>query len=128
MTEFYLIGLFVVLMTFNIVFFIWQKKKNDIYVEQVNKVWGKIAIIQRDVSALCTSGLGVDERVVSSERRVRKILERLDELEEHDSHEYLQEFQGAVKLAQEGSDVDEIVERCNLTVDEAKLLISLHKS
>ena len=128
MTDFYLVGLVIVVVISNIVFFIWQKKINDAHLEQVYKVWEKIAIIQRDVSALCTSGLGVDERVVSSERRVRNILERLDELEEHDSREYLQEFQGAVKLAQEGSDVDEIVERCHLTVDEAKLLISLHKS
>ena len=93
---------------------------------EVTKVRDKISTIQHDVSALCASGLGVDERVGGTERRVRSLIERLEELEDSDSYEHLQEFQGAIELAKKGAGVDEIVEKCHLTVDEAGLLIRLH--
>lgn len=88
----------------------------------------KFEIVQHDISALCASGLGVDERVGGTERRVRSLIGRLEELEESDAFEHLQEFQGAIELAQKGADIEEIVEKCHLTLDEAGLLIRLHKS
>lgn len=88
----------------------------------------KFEIVQHDISALCASGLGVDERVGGTERRVRSLIGRLEELEESEAFEHLQEFQGAIELAQKGADIEEIVEKCHLTLDEAGLLIRLHKS
>lgn len=88
----------------------------------------KFEIVQHDISALCASGIGVDERVGGTERRVRSLIGRLEELEESEAFEHLQEFQGAIELAQKGAGIDEIVEKCHLTVDEASLLIRLHKS
>ena len=96
--------------------------------ERVNEVGNKFSVIQQDVSALCASGLGVDERVGGSERRIRGLVERLEELEESETFEHLQEFQGAIELAQQGAEASEIVEKCHLTLDEAALLIRLHKS
>lgn len=94
----------------------------------VLEVSKKFEIVQHDISALCASGLGVDERVGGTERRVRSLIGRLEELEESDAFEHLQEFQGAIELAQKGADIEEIVEKCHLTLDEAGLLIRLHKS
>ncbi len=94
--------------------------------DEVAKVRQKVATIEHDVSSLCVSGLGVDERVAGLERRIRSLIERLEELEGSDSFEHLQEFQGAVELAKKGASVDEIVEKFHLTVDEAGLLIRLH--
>lgn len=113
---------------FCILLFIKQKKRLDLYEKKIEAVWNKIEVIQQDVSALCTSGLGVDERVGGAEQRVRSMIERLEELEENDSHEHLQEFQTAIKLAQEGAMADEIVEKCHLTTDEARLLLKLHQT
>jgi len=96
--------------------------------QRVNEVCNKFEVIQNDVSALCAGGLGVDERVGGLERRVRTMVERLDDLEGSDAFEHLQEFQGAIELAQQGAEPSEIVEKCQLTLDEAELLIRLHKS
>lgn len=105
-----------------------QKKRIDFFEHKLDEIWKKIEAIQHDVAALCASGLGVDERVGGAEKRVRSLIERLEELEESDSYEHLQEFQNAIKLAQDGVGADEIVEKCHLTVDEARLLLRLHQA
>ncbi len=105
-----------------------QQQYSKALEDKVANVCKKFEIIQHDISALCTSGLGVDERVGGTERRVRSLIGRLEELEESDTFEHLQEFQGAIELAQKGAGVDEIVEKCHLTVDEAGLLIRLHRA
>lgn len=105
-----------------------QQRSNKLLEEKVNDVCKKFEIVQHDISALCASGLGVDERVGGTERRVRSLIERLEELEENDAFEHLQEFQSAIEMAQKGAEAREIVEKCHLTVDEAELLIRLHKS
>ncbi|MBQ0725180.1 MAG: DUF2802 domain-containing protein [Cycloclasticus sp.] len=87
----------------------------------------KLESIQQDLSALCAGGLGVDERIGKIERRIRELVERVEELETNDAFENLQEFQQAIELAKKGADVAEIVEKCHLTTDEAALLIRLHK-
>ena len=96
--------------------------------KKVNEISKKFNAIQQDISALCASGLGIDDRVSGTERRLRSLIGRLEELEESDSFEHLQEFQSAIELAQKGAEAEEIVEKCHLTVDEAKLLIRLHKA
>ncbi len=105
-----------------------QKKLIAKLEQRIDEVCKKFDGIQNDVSALCASGLGVDERVGGTERRVRSLVERLEELEESETFEHLQEFQGAIELAQSGAEASEIVEKCHLTLDEAALLIRLHKN
>ena len=104
-----------------------QKSRLDTFDHKVEELESKIIAMQHDVSALCSSGLGVDERVDGTEKRVRSLIERLEELEDNDSSEHLQEFQNAIKLAQEGASVDEIIDKCHLTADEATLLLRLHQ-
>lgn len=105
-----------------------QQRLNKVLEEKVAGVCKKLDVVCNDVSALCASGLGVDQRVGGTERRVRSLIERLEELEESDAFEHLQEFQSAIELAQKGAAASEIVEKCHLTVDEAELLIRLHKA
>ena len=105
-----------------------QKKLISLLEQRVDEVCKKLDGMQNDVSALCASGLGVDERVGGTERRVRSLVGRLEELEESETFEHLQEFQGAIELAKSGAEASEIVEKCHLTLDEAELLIRLHKS
>jgi len=123
-----LVGAIIVVLLFALIQIFKQKKRINSYDQRIEELWKKIEVMQHDVSALCASGLGVDERVGGTEKRVRSLLERLEELEESDSSEHLQEFQNAIRLAQEGATSDEIVEKCNLTLDEATLLLRLHKA
>jgi len=105
-----------------------QKKLISKLEQRIDEGSNKFDGVQNDVSALCASGLGVDGRVGDIERRVRGLIERLEELEESETFEHLQEFQDAIALAQSGAEASEIVEKCHLTVDEADLLIRLHKN
>lgn len=118
---------FVLLLAMAILVFQQRRLMNGLE-QRVNEVCNKFEVIRNDISALCAGGLGVDERVGGLERRVRTVVERLDDLEESDAFEHLQEFQGAIELAQQGAEPSEIVEKCQLTLDEAELLIRLHKS
>lgn len=110
--------------------YLWlnQKKQQQIAEKKLQELWKKIEAIQHDVSALCSGARGVDERVGGNEKRVRGLLNRLEDLEESDPSGHIQEFQEATKLAQEGAAAEEIVEKCNLTIDEAGLLVRLHQS
>lgn len=127
--EHYSLGLIAVLCAAIIMLFIALfklQRLNKSFQHQLEKLGQKVTMVEHDVSSLCASGLGVDERVGGLERRVRSLIKRLEELEESDSFEHLHEFQGAIELAKKGADVDEIVEKFHLTVDEAGLLIRLH--
>jgi len=119
----------VILLLLVLIGFLFRQKTLISTLEQrLDEACKKLDGMQNDVSALCVSGLGVDERVGGTERRVRSLVERLEELEESETFEHLQEFQGAIELAQGGADASEIVEKCHLTLDEAELLIRLHKN
>jgi len=121
-------GAIIVVLVFVLIQIVKQKKRINSFDQKIDVLWKKIEVMQHDVSALCSSGLGVDERVGGAEKRMRSLYERLEELEESDSSEHLQEFQNAIKLAQEGATSDEIVNKCNLTLDEARLLLRLHQA
>jgi uncharacterized protein (DUF2141 family) len=129
--ELYIIALVMFLLVAVVVIFLMlskQQRLNEDLKLKVDDVRQQFEVIRHDISALCASGLGVDERVGGTEKRVRSLITRLEELEESDSFEHLQEFQSAIELAQKGALVTEIVEKCHLTVDEAELLIRLHKA
>jgi len=118
----------VLVFVFSLFILITQNKRNQALDKKTDDLWKKIEIIQHDVSALCSGARGVDERVGGNEKRVRSLLDRLDELEEADGPGHIHGFQEATKLAQEGASVDDIVEKCHLTIDEADLLVRLYKS
>jgi len=107
--------------------FIKQQKRTEVLIKEMAATSKKIEVIQNDVSSLCASGLGVDARVSETERRLRTLVHRLSELEESDTFENIQEFQTAIELAKEGVSAEGIVEKSHLTLDEAELLIRLHK-
>ncbi|HIG79424.1 MAG TPA: DUF2802 domain-containing protein [Cycloclasticus sp.] len=129
--DVYIFALIMFLLVAVVVMFIVISKQQSLckaLEKKVEDVHKQFEVVRHDISALCASGLGVDERVGGTERRVRSLIGRLEELEESDAFEHLQEFQGAIELAQKGAEAEEIVEKCHLTVDEAELLIRLHKA
>ncbi len=91
------------------------------------KLVSKVEAIQHDISAICAASTGVDKRISVSDRRIKDIVERLDEVENSEAFEKNHGFQGAVELAKKGADVSEIMDASHLTLDEAELLLRLHK-
>jgi hypothetical protein len=59
------------------------------------------------------------------EQRIRRLAERQDQLELRDPME--QTYAHAIRLAQKGVDVNELVENCGLARGEAELLLRIHR-
>ena len=127
-SVFILATFLVLVFVFSLFILLTQNKRNQVLDKKIDDLWEKLEVIQHDVSALCSGAKGVDERVGGNEKRVRSLLDRLDDLEEADGAGHIQGFQEATKLAQEGASVEDIVEKCHLTIDEADLLVRLYKS
>jgi len=129
--DIYVLILIAVLLVSVILLFVLlikQQKRTEALIKEVAAAGKKVEVTRHDVSSLCASALGVDERVSEAERRLRNLVARLSELEESDTFENLQEFQTAIELAKDGVSAEGIVEQSHLTLDEAGLLIRLHKN
>jgi len=123
-----LIAVLIILVVLLFLLFIKQQKYIEALIKEMAAASKKVEATRNDVSSLCASSLGVDERVNEAERRLRNLVNRLSELEESDTFENLQEFQTAIELAKDGVSAEGIVEQSHLTLDEAGLLIRLHKN
>lgn len=65
------------------------------------------------------------KHVDALEQRIRRLAERQDQLELRDPLE--QTYAHAIRLAQKGVDVNELVENCGLARGEAELLLRVHR-
>ncbi len=81
--------------------------------------------VKNDLRALCSSAVGVGERVGRLEGRLRQLSERQDQLDLREPS--AQPYQQAIKLVHNGADVDEIVEACGLSRGEAELVMMMHR-
>jgi hypothetical protein len=81
--------------------------------------------VQKDIHALCAGAINMGKHVDILEQRIRRLAERQDQLELRDPLE--QTYAHAIRLAQRGVDVDELVENCGLARGEAELLLRIHR-
>lgn len=84
-----------------------------------------ISRIQKDVHALCVGAINMGKHLDALEQRIRRLGERQDQLELRDPLE--QTYAHAIRLAQRGVDVNELVENCGLARGEAELLLRVHR-
>jgi len=85
-----------------------------------------IRSLRDDVGALCAGAAGVGDRVTRLEQRVRRQNERQDQMELRGSGGE-RPYQQAVRLVQNGADVDELIKACGLTPGEAELIAMMHR-
>ncbi|MEJ2573771.1 MAG: DUF2802 domain-containing protein [Gammaproteobacteria bacterium] len=81
--------------------------------------------MQKDMHALCAGAINMGKHVDSLEGRIRRLGERQDRLQLRDPME--QAYTRAIRLAQKGVDVNELVENCGLSRGEAELLLRIHR-
>lgn len=88
--------------------------------------------VQNDLRALCNASMAMGERVRQAERQLQQLAEqqkafgaRQEELQRVDEtgHGYEQ----AIKLAQKGASVDDLMDVCGLTRGEAELVAMVHR-
>lgn len=80
--------------------------------------------LQKDVTALCAGAVNVGKHLSAMEQRVRRLHERQDQVELRDPDQ--RSYGHAIRLAQRGADVDELISNCGLARGEAELLLRLH--
>ena len=81
--------------------------------------------INKDMHALCAGAINLGKHIDGLEHRIRRLAERQDQLELRDPME--QTYAHAIRLAQKGVDVDDLVENCGLARGEAELLLRIHR-
>lgn len=94
---------------------------------RIDQLETRLEAMKNDLSGLCSGAVGVDHRVSSNEKRVRALVERLEELEADDQDDEVKTYQKAIQMAQQGCSEEELVNQFKLTADEAALLIRLYR-
>lgn len=86
----------------------------------------KLAVneLHDNFNALCSGSVGVGKRLGRLESKARQQAERQSRLE-HKAPD-LQSYGNAVRLANKGADMDELVDHCGLSRGEAELILFLN--
>lgn len=88
--------------------------------------------LQSDLRALCNAAVQVGERVNNLEQAARQLQQRQQELGVRQDQMILSEpeersYEQAIKLAQKGTPVEEIMDICDLSRGEAELIIMMRR-
>ena len=88
----------------------------------------RIAIhqIRQDMHALCAGAINLGKHVDALEQKIRRQAERQDQLSMRDPSEHA--YAHAIRLAQKGANINELVENCGLARSEAELLLRIHRT
>lgn len=81
--------------------------------------------LQSDVHALCSGAINTSNHLTAIEQKMRRLTERQDQFELRDPMQ--QAYAHAIRLAQQGADVNDLVEHCGLAKGEAELLLRVHR-
>ena len=81
--------------------------------------------MQNDIHALCAGAVNMGNQMESLENKIRRVAERQEQLEARDPMQ--QTYAHAIRLAQKGAEIDDLIENCGLAKGEAELLLRLHR-
>jgi Tfp pilus assembly protein PilV len=81
--------------------------------------------LHSDVHALCAGAINLGNYMNSLEQRLRRMTERQDQLELRDPVQ--QTYAHAIRMVQQGADVNDLVKQCGLAQGEAELLLRVHR-
>ncbi|WP_430009668.1 DUF2802 domain-containing protein [Methylophaga lonarensis] len=84
----------------------------------------KITALQSQLSALCAAAVGGDERILRFEQTLNKLREHQNTLDL--SIVSQTGYDHAIRLARKGGSVQQLIENCNLSDEEAHLITRLH--
>lgn len=82
-------------------------------------------VLKSDMRALVSAAIGVGERVHRIEKSLKEVSHRQEVIDQTDPG--AQAYQQAIKMAQKGSSIEELIDICGLTRGEAELIAMLHR-
>ncbi|MDX1252208.1 MAG: DUF2802 domain-containing protein [Gammaproteobacteria bacterium] len=86
----------------------------------------ELQTLQNDLRVLCAGAVGVGDHVARVEQQLRRLAERQDQLDLRDPA--TQSYRHAIKLAQKGANVEELMSASGLVRGEAELLMRLYRA
>jgi len=84
----------------------------------------QISSLQQQLSALCSAAVGSDERIVRFEQALMKIREQQKSMDLGQPQQH--SYEHAIRLAKKGVDINQLIDNCNLSEEEALLITRLH--
>ncbi len=84
-----------------------------------------LAAVKNDLRALTTAAVSVGERLLEVERRQRRLAERQEQVDIYDSAN--QPYEHAIRMVEKGASVEQLVDVCGLSTNEAELLHMMHR-
>lgn len=102
----------------------WTRKRLDAFEQQIKKQHTS-SHVNSEITALNAGSIGMGGRFIVLEKELHALSTRMDEL--HAQIQSNTPYGHAISLAQRGSSPEEIVELCNISHNEAELLLMMHK-
>lgn len=84
----------------------------------------KIVSLQSQLAVLCAGAVGTDERIVRFEQTLHKLKEQQHTLDLGTNTQ--QGYDHAIRLARKGASINQLIDNCNLSDEEAHLISRLH--
>lgn len=84
----------------------------------------KITGLQNQLSALCAGAVGTDDRIIQFEQALTQIKEYQNTLDLGMSPQH--GYDHAIRLARKGVAVNQLIDNCNLSDEEAHLINRMH--
>ena len=86
-----------------------------------------IAALEAEISAVNGAAIGVGQRLIAVEKKLKLSIEHQQQKMD-DSHVDIQPYDQATTLAEQGADIQQLVDQCGLPEAEASLLSLLQAS
>ena len=103
---------------------VWTRKRIDEFESKIHQqIYSEQ--VSDQISALTAGSIGLGDRFIKLEKDMQMLTGRFDELQSQ-----LQSntpYAHAITLAQKGSSVDEIMELCDISMNEAQLILMMHQ-
>ena len=84
----------------------------------------RIHDLQNQITALCSGAAGTDERIHKFEQTLSKLQDHQHSLDLSANHQ--PGYDHAIRLAKKGADIQQLINNCNLSDEEAHLITTLH--
>lgn len=84
----------------------------------------KISDLQNQLTILTSGAVGNDQRAIHFERALSKLKEQQSSLSQTTAPQH--NYDHAIRLAQKGVDMGQLIDTCNLTDEEAHLIERMH--
>lgn len=88
--------------------------------------YGQVSALQNSVNALCSGAVGLGERLLKTEQKLKLASERQARMELQSGNEGA--YNQAIRMVRSGAGLNDLVKSCGLTAGEAKLVAMMNRA